>query len=242
MADTSARLLRLLSLLQSVPDWSGPRLAERLGVTTRTVRKDVERLRDLGYPVHATPGAGGGYRLGAGARLPPLVLDDAEAVAVAVGLRTAASGSIAGVEETALRALAKLEQVLPSRLRRQVGAVHTAVATAEAPERAPAATTSGCVSTTGGPAARPGPGRSSRTGWCTPGAGGTWPRGIRRATTGGPSAWTAWRCARPTGRASPRARRRAATCWGSSRRAAPRRGGGGAPPSCCTPESARCTG
>ncbi|MDA0565918.1 YafY family transcriptional regulator [Streptomonospora sp. S1-112] len=137
MADTSARLLRLLSLLQSAPDWPGPRLAERLGVTTRTVRNDVERLRGLGYPVHAAPGVGGGYRLGAGARLPPLVLDDAEAVAVAVGLRTAASGPIAGVEETALRALAKLEQVLPTRLRRQVEAVHTAVATAEAPPRTP---------------------------------------------------------------------------------------------------------
>src|SRR6266545_5977709 len=112
MRETSARLLRLLSLLQARADWPGPELAERLGVTTRTVRNDVERLRGLGYPVHASPGVGGGYRLGAGAALPPLLLDDDEAVAVAVGLRTAASGSVTGIEETSLRALAKLEQLL----------------------------------------------------------------------------------------------------------------------------------
>ncbi|MBG0830345.1 WYL domain-containing protein [Planomonospora sp. ID67723] len=125
MLDTSARLLRLLSLLQTPRDWSGPQLAERLGVTTRTIRNDVERLRALGYPVHATPGAAGGYRLGAGAAMPPLLLDDEEAVAVAVGLRTAAGGSVTGIEETSLRALAKLEQVLPSRLRHRVGALHS---------------------------------------------------------------------------------------------------------------------
>jgi predicted DNA-binding transcriptional regulator YafY len=125
MLETSARLLRLLSLLQARPEWSGPQLAERLGVTTRTVRKDVERLRDLGYPVHSTLGAAGGYRLGAGAALPPLLLDDDEAVAVAVGLRTAAGGTVTGIEETSLRALAKLEQVLPSRLRRRIGALQT---------------------------------------------------------------------------------------------------------------------
>ena len=124
MLETSARLLRLLSLLQMPREWSGPLLAQRLGVTTRTIRNDVERLRNLGYPVHATPGAAGGYRLGAGASLPPLLLDDEEAVAVAVGLRTAAGGSVAGIEETSLRALTKLEQVLPSRLRRRVAALH----------------------------------------------------------------------------------------------------------------------
>jgi predicted DNA-binding transcriptional regulator YafY len=123
---TSARLLRLLSLLQARVDWSGPELAERLGVTARTVRNDVERLRGLGYPVHATPGVGGGYRLGAGAALPPLLLDDDEAVAVAVGLRTAANGTVTGIEETSVRALAKLEQVLPSRLRDRVAALHAA--------------------------------------------------------------------------------------------------------------------
>jgi len=125
MLETSARLLRLLSLLQTPRDWTGSELAERLDVSTRTVRNDVERLRSLGYPVHATRGAVGGYRLGAGAALPPLLLDDEEAVAVTVGLRTAAGGSIAGVEETSLRALAKLEQVLPARLRRRVNALQT---------------------------------------------------------------------------------------------------------------------
>jgi predicted DNA-binding transcriptional regulator YafY len=123
--ETSARLLHLLSLLQARPTWTGPELAERLEVTTRTVRKDVERLRRLGYPVHATPGAAGGYRLGAGAQLPPLLLDDDEAVAVAVGLRTVAGRGVSGTEETSLRALAKLEQVLPSRLRRRVNALQT---------------------------------------------------------------------------------------------------------------------
>jgi predicted DNA-binding transcriptional regulator YafY len=126
MLQTSARLLRLLSLLQARADWSGPELADRLGVTTRTIRNDVERLRSLGYPVGATPGVGGGYRLGAGAALPPLLLDDDEAVAVAVGLRTAANGTVTGIQETSVRALAKLEQVLPSRLRHRVNALHTA--------------------------------------------------------------------------------------------------------------------
>ena len=123
MLDTSARLLRLLSLLQANPSSTGPELAERLNVTTRTVRNDVERLRRLGYPVHASPGAAGGYRLGAGAQLPPLLLDDDEAVAVAVGLRTVAGRGVSGTEETSVRALAKLEQLLPSRLRRRVRAL-----------------------------------------------------------------------------------------------------------------------
>jgi predicted DNA-binding transcriptional regulator YafY len=125
--DTSERLLKLLSLLQARPDWTGPELAERLGVTGRTVRNDVERLRRLGYPVQASPGVGGGYRLGAGAALPPLLLDE-KAVAVAVGLRTAAGGAVAGIEEASLRALVKLEQVLPSRLRHRVNALHSAMA------------------------------------------------------------------------------------------------------------------
>ncbi|WP_049570879.1 helix-turn-helix transcriptional regulator [Streptomyces sp. SBT349] len=123
MLETSARLLRLLSLLQTPREWTGNELAERLDVTSRTIRNDVERLRRLGYPVHATRGAVGGYRLGAGSSLPPLLLDDEEAVAITVGLRTAASGSVTGIEESSLRALAKLEQVLPSRLRRRVGAL-----------------------------------------------------------------------------------------------------------------------
>ena len=137
MLETSARLLRLLSLLQTPREWTGPQLAERLGVSTRTVRNDVERLRNLGYPVDATRGAVGGYRLGAGAQLPPLLLDDEEAVAVAVGLRTAASGSISGIEETSLRALAKVEKVLPSRLRRRVGALQTYVASVSTDSNAP---------------------------------------------------------------------------------------------------------
>jgi predicted DNA-binding transcriptional regulator YafY len=117
---TSARLLKLLSLLQTPRDWTGSELAERLEVSARTVRADIERLRDLGYPVHATRGAVGGYRLEAGASMPPLLLDDDEALAVAIGLRTATRGSITGIEETSLRALAKLEQVLPPRLRRRL--------------------------------------------------------------------------------------------------------------------------
>jgi predicted DNA-binding transcriptional regulator YafY len=125
MRETSARLLRLLSLLQARRDWSGAELADRLEVTPRTVRRDVERLRGLGYPVHATSGVAGGYRLGAGAALPPLLLDDEEAVAVAIGLRTAAGGTVAGIEETSVRALAKLEQVLPARLRHRVAALQS---------------------------------------------------------------------------------------------------------------------
>ncbi len=120
MLDTSARLLRLLSLLQTRRDWSGPELADRLGVTERRVRRDVDRVRQLGYPVDAAPGSGGGYRLGAGALLPPLLLGDEEAVAVAVGLRSATVAGLSGIEESAVQALAKLEQVLPSRLRHRV--------------------------------------------------------------------------------------------------------------------------
>ena len=124
MLETSARLLRLLSLLQARRDWTSAELAARLGVTTRTIRNDVDRLRGLGYPVEARPGVAGGYRLGTGGALPPLLLDDEEAVAVAIGLRSAANGSITGIGETSVRALAKLQQVLPARLRRQVGALH----------------------------------------------------------------------------------------------------------------------
>jgi predicted DNA-binding transcriptional regulator YafY len=123
VVQTSARLLALLSLLQLRREWTGQELAERLAVGARTIRRDIDKLRLLGYPIEAAPGVAGGYRLGAGAELPPLLLDDAEAVAVAVGLRTAATGSISGIEETSVRALAKLEQVLPSRLRRRVKAL-----------------------------------------------------------------------------------------------------------------------
>ena len=131
MAETTERVLRLLGLLQQRPVWTGPELAERLGVTTRSIRRDVERLRALGYPVHAAQGVGGGYQLGRGRALPPLLLDDTEAVAVAVSLRMAAGGTVSGASEAALRTLAKLDQVMPPRLRGEVRAIHEATQTLE---------------------------------------------------------------------------------------------------------------
>ena len=125
--DPTGRALHLLSLLQTHRLWRGVELAERLDVTERTVRRDVDRLRDLGYPVDATPGRDGGYRLATGAHLPPLLLDNDEAVAVAVGLRYAAGAAIGGMEESSLRALTKIEQMLPDRLRRRVSALHSSV-------------------------------------------------------------------------------------------------------------------
>ena len=127
MLQTSARLLRLLSLFQAQRYWSGIDLSSRLKVTARTLRRDVDRLRSLGYPVHSTSGVAGGYQLGAGANIPPLLLDDEEAVAVALGLRTSASGAVSGIEEASMRALLKLEQVLPPRLRGRVAALHSFV-------------------------------------------------------------------------------------------------------------------
>src|SRR5215212_8824771 len=126
---TSSRLLTLLSLLQGRRDWPGDELAGRLEVSGRTIRRDVERLRGLGYPVESLTGPAGGYRLRAGAAMPPLLLDDDEAIAIAVGLRTAARASVTGIEETAVRALVKLEQVLPAHLRRRVRALQTATST-----------------------------------------------------------------------------------------------------------------
>jgi predicted DNA-binding transcriptional regulator YafY len=123
MANTSARTLRLLSLLQTHRHWPGAELAERLGVSVRTLRRDVDRLRELGYPVEATRGMEGGYQLGAGAALPPLVVDDDEAVALAVGMSAAAQGGLAGIEESAVRALTKVVQVMPPALRRRVDAL-----------------------------------------------------------------------------------------------------------------------
>lgn len=120
MGDPSGRMLRLLSLLQTHRFWPGAELAGRLAVSSRTLRRDVDRLRELGYLVEATRGVDGGYRLEAGADLPPLLLEDEEAVAIGIGLRAAASGPIGGIEDAALRALTKLEQVLPSRLRRRL--------------------------------------------------------------------------------------------------------------------------
>ncbi|GAB2476797.1 hypothetical protein GCM10027063_17280 [Promicromonospora xylanilytica] len=130
MLETSARLLELLSLLQLKRDWTSAELAGRLEVSTRTVRADIGKLRSLGYPVDARPGVAGGYRLAAGTAMPPLLLDDDEAVAVAVALGAAATRGL-GVEETSLTALAKLEQVLPARLRRRVEAVRDATSVVE---------------------------------------------------------------------------------------------------------------
>src|SRR4051794_12313792 len=126
MSETSSRLLELLSMLQGRRDWPGTELASRLGVSGRTIRRDVERLRRLGYPVESLTGPAGGYRLRAGTAMPPPLLDDDEAIAIAVGLRTAARASVTGIEETAVRALVKLEQILPAHLRRRVSALGAA--------------------------------------------------------------------------------------------------------------------
>jgi predicted DNA-binding transcriptional regulator YafY len=126
MRGTSGRLLDLLSLLQARRDWPGVELADRLGVSGRTIRRDVGRLRELGYPVESLTGPAGGYRLRAGTAMPPLLLDEEEAIAIAVGLRTAARSAVTGIEETSIRALVKLEQVLPTHLRRRVAALGSA--------------------------------------------------------------------------------------------------------------------
>src|SRR4051794_37292072 len=126
MGNAAGRLLDLLSLLQARRDWPGATLAERLAVSGRTIRRDVERLRELGYPVESVSGPAGGYRLRAGTAMPPLLLDEDEAIAIAVGLRTAARASVTGIEETSVRALVKLEQVLPAHLARRVAALASA--------------------------------------------------------------------------------------------------------------------
>lgn len=127
MGGPTARALALLSLLQTRRHWKGPELAQRLGVSERTVRRDVDRLRELGYPVDAGPGIDGGYRLGGGTELPPLLLDDNEAVSLVVGLRTAAVSGIEGTEETTVALMAKLDQILPDRVRRRVEALRDSV-------------------------------------------------------------------------------------------------------------------
>ena len=126
MANTSSRTLRLLSLLQTHRHWPGEELADRLEISVRTLRRDIDRLRELGYPVEASRGVDGGYRLSAGTALPPLIIDDDEAVAIAVGMQAAALGAVAGIEEAAVRALTKLSQVMAPRLRRRVDALRTA--------------------------------------------------------------------------------------------------------------------
>jgi len=133
MTDTPRRLLQLLSLLQRRQHWSGPELADRLGITTRTVRRDVDRLRRLGYPVDSGPGVEGGYRLTVGAELPPLLLDDDEATTIAVALGVSTGGAVRGIEQPALTALAKLDRVLPARLRQRVDALRSSVVTMAGP-------------------------------------------------------------------------------------------------------------
>jgi biotin operon repressor len=191
--ETSARLLSLLALLQARRDWSGGELADRLDVGVRTVRRDVDRLRRLGYPIAASPGVAGGYRLGAGATLPPLLLDADEAVAVAVGLRTTATVGVAGIEETSIRALAKLEQLLPAGLRRRVSAL--GAATVPYPSAGPTvdaealATTASASPTAVMPASRAGV-WSSPTDWFTPAGGGISSPGMSIGPTGGRSGST----------------------------------------------------
>jgi predicted DNA-binding transcriptional regulator YafY len=142
MRETSARLLKLLGLLHTRREWSGVELAERLGVTTRTLRRDIDKLRGLDYPIGVGMGPGGGYRLGPGATMPPLLLDDEEAVGLAVGLRTATASGVAGVGDAALRALVKLEQVLPNRLRHRVAAIRISTVDTPGPTVDPAELTS----------------------------------------------------------------------------------------------------
>lgn len=135
MLNTSARLLQLLALLQSRPEWTGVELAGKLSVAPRTIRRDVDRLRELGYPVNADRGIAGGYRLGAGSALPPLLLNDEEAVATALGLQIGAASSVAGIGEAALQALTKLRQVLPSRLHHRLDSVQYATEHAQQARR-----------------------------------------------------------------------------------------------------------
>ena len=196
MWQTSTRLLQLLAMLQARRDWSGRELASRLEVSTRTIRTDIERLRDLGYPVEATPGVGGGYRLGSGATMPPLLLDDDEVIAVSVGLRTATGAGVTGIEEASLRALVKLEQLMPSRLRHRIDALRTATVSVvrnrpncgsggvERDRRRDSRQLSACGSTTSTMTATRPYGLPSRNGWSSGVAVGIcWP-GTWRETTG----------------------------------------------------------
>jgi predicted DNA-binding transcriptional regulator YafY len=139
VADTAARLLKLLSLLQRRPSWTGTELAHQLGVDARTVRRDIERVRDLGYQVTSTPGSAGGYRLGVGADMPPLLLDEQEAMAVAVLLGASAGMALPGIERATLATLARIDRLLPPRLQRRVKALRAAtVPLLATPEAVPA--------------------------------------------------------------------------------------------------------
>ena len=236
MNETSSRLLTLLSLLQARRDWPGRELAERLEVSGRTIRRDVERLRELGYPVESLTGPAGGYRLASGTAMPPLLLDDDEAIAIAVGLRTAARASVAGIEETSVRALVKLEQVLPvapapagrARSGRRPSPIAdggptvdpqalTVIATACRDSRAAFASPT-AAATAPRPAAR-----SSRTRSSTSGGAGTCSPGTAGARTGAPSASTGSAGRPRPGSATPAASRRPRTPPSSSPAASPRR-------------------
>ena len=202
MANTSSRTLRLLSLLQNHRYWPGSELAERLEVSVRTLRRDVDRLRELGYPVEAQRGVDGGYQLAAGAVLPPLVLDDDEAVALAVGLQIAVqSGTVAGIAESSVRALTKVVQVMPQRLRRRVDALRAmtvpvgwvgdgpGVDPARSPRSPrPAATPRGSSSSTPTRAPRSPNVRSNRTAWCRWDDAGIWSHSTSPAGIGAASA------------------------------------------------------
>ena len=240
MSTTAARLLALLGLLQARAAWTGPQLAEELGVTGRTVRNDVERLRELGYPVDAQAGVGGGYRLAAGTSLPPLLLDDDEAVALAIGLRTAAGGSVTGIEESSLRALAKLDQVLPAHLRRRVGSLHRSIAPAGG--GGPALDADLLVTVSAACRDREGLRFAYRTHAgetlrrtvephqvVTSGASGTWSPGTSTATRGAHSASTASRERRPRTGASRAARPRTVASSRTSPAGGPPRATAGSP-------------
>jgi predicted DNA-binding transcriptional regulator YafY len=147
MANTSTRTLRLLSLLQARRYWPGTELAGQLQVSPRTLRRDVDRLRELGYPIQARRGVDGGYQLAAGTALPPLVVDDEEAVALAVGLQSAAQGAVEGIAEASVRALAKVVQVMPARLRRRVEALAAVTVPASWPTTARASVDPGLLTT-----------------------------------------------------------------------------------------------
>ena len=203
MANTSSRTLRLLSLLQTHRYWPGAELAARLEVSVRTLRRDVDRLRELGYPVEANRGVDGGYQLAAGAAMPPLVLDDEEAVALAVGLQAAAQGGVAGVAEASVRALAKVVPVMPPRLRRRVEALRTATVPASLDRRARRSTRGAHRRRAGLPGRRAAGVRlrrratgrarsatSSRSGWCRSAGAGTSSPTTCTATTGAASAST----------------------------------------------------
>ena len=202
----SARMLRLLSLLQTHRYWPGEELSERLAVSPRTLRRDIDRLRELGYAVDASRGVAGGYQLRAGGSLPPLLLEDEEAVAIAVGLRTAAAGAVSGMEETSVQALTKVIGLMPPRLRRRMDAVRSQTDNLVWARRArsstptysprwprPVATTSWCGSATP-PGAPNGPNAGwSRCDWSPSAAAGTsWPTtatartGARSGSTGSP--------------------------------------------------------